>query len=193
MLLRLCIACCLFFAVANVALGDDEAAFVAKKLETKDLVGGDFYEVALQRGPIRLTFTGWLSKANEKWLVLNTGYQQKGTVEFIWIPRAIVANFEHYKKLKPVVAIESEYPRSTGKADVLLVRGDVFQRRHARVAGVKDTDLVLEDEKIPLSDVLCVSTVEPIRYQQGTGGNPGTDNNRQDGDPKDENAGRQQR
>jgi hypothetical protein len=175
---RLCITCCLLLAVANVAIGDDEAASLPLKFEGEDLVLGDWYRVDMRdekhvdthiKKLGGLFFQGWLFKVNEKWIVLGVFNEETKAIDSIWISRERATIAEHNEKRKLLHGVEGEYPRSTEPIEVRFARSIVLPRRYVRVVGVKDSDLVLEDEKVPLRDVLWVRTVasyrEPFRLQ----------------------------
>jgi hypothetical protein len=183
---RLCILCCLLLTVANVAIGDHEAIAPPLKQGDEELVLGDWYQMDLKRGPIRGHTEGWLFKVNEQWLVLGAAKDRVKAMRCTWIPRDTATIVRHTKLRKPVFALESEYPRSTGKDATLvtMLRGNVSNSYQLRVIGVKGSDLVLEDEKVPLSSVLSVQTIERIRDRQEwqRPREPDNDDKRQDRD-----------
>lgn len=174
---RLCIACTLFLSVASVGTGDDDARSYVLKRQPEELVVGDWYQINSQNGPTHLSFKGVLYKANEKWIVLGTGHLPHNVVFCTWIPRDAATVIARRKTDIPVHAIESEFPRTAKTdADVRMLRGGERYRRQvnvrARVVGVKESTLVLADEKIPLSEVLCVKIREPFREAQQLSGQP---------------------
>ncbi|HEY4308265.1 MAG TPA: hypothetical protein VGN12_02335 [Pirellulales bacterium] len=191
---RLCIACCFILAIANVALADGEVTAQLPKPQSEVLVIGDVYNVDSVCGPTRIHIKGRLYKANEKWIVLGTlvllpEYGHKLFLQLTWFSRDVATVTHHgaYQRTDPVIAVEDEYPRTDSNGRVMVSDGKSSKLRMSRVVGVKDSCLVLPDEKISLRDVFYVRTIKelpepqmalpaeqaPGQDQQGTGGDPG--------------------
>ena len=170
---------CLLLATSAVARGEGDAQPVSAASQSDQLVLGDWYTVDARRGPVSEQFTGRLVKANDQWLVLHkkaferktstlsslpgvgrffVGSKTQGYNEYTWIVRdaAMVFDRKPNKTATPAVNIDEDFPRQERDCQLIVAAAGKVDWRAAEIVDMRDENLVLANEKIPLGSVLAI-------------------------------------